>query len=47
VRWSNKFDAICAAVMIWRKKMITDEIKQTVMTRYGEFAETGGNQDSC
>jgi hypothetical protein len=29
------------------KKMITDEIKQTVMTRYGIFAETGGKQESC
>jgi hypothetical protein len=29
------------------KKMITDEIKQEVMIRYGKFAEAGGNQESC
>jgi hypothetical protein len=29
------------------KKMKTEEIRQTVMTRYGNFAETGGNPESC
>jgi hypothetical protein len=29
------------------KKMITEDIRRTVMTRYGNFADTGGNQESC
>jgi hypothetical protein len=29
------------------KNMITEKIRQTVMTRYGKFAETGGNKESC
>ena len=28
-------------------KMIPDEAKQIVMTRYDKFAETGGSKDSC
>ena len=28
-------------------KMILDEIKQVVKIRYGKFAETGGNKESC
>jgi len=28
-------------------KMILDEIKQVVKTRYSKFAETGGNKESC
>ena len=27
--------------------MITDDIKQVVKTRYGRFAEAGGNPESC
>ncbi len=27
--------------------MITEEIKQVVQSRYGKFAETGGNTESC
>jgi hypothetical protein len=30
-----------------KRKMLTEEIRQTVMTRYGNFAETGGNKESC
>ena len=29
------------------KKMIIDEIKQVVKSRYSKFAETGGSKDSC
>jgi hypothetical protein len=29
------------------EKMKTEEIKQTVKTRYGKFAETGGNKEAC
>jgi hypothetical protein len=29
------------------KKMIAEEIRQAIMTRYGNFAETGGNPESC
>jgi len=29
------------------KKMLAEEIRRVVMTRYGNFAETGGNQESC
>jgi hypothetical protein len=29
------------------KKMKTDEINQMVITRYGEFAEKGGNPEDC
>ena len=29
------------------KKMIPDEIKQVVKSRYSKFAETGGSKDSC
>jgi hypothetical protein len=28
-------------------KMITDEIVEVIKTRYGKFAETGGNKKSC
>lgn len=28
-------------------KMKTDEIKLTVKTRYGKFAETGGKKEDC
>jgi hypothetical protein len=28
-------------------KMEVQEIKQTVKTRYGNFAETGGKKESC
>jgi len=27
--------------------MQTEKVRQTVMARYGNFAETGGNRDSC
>ena len=27
--------------------MLTEEIRQVVMTRYANFAETGGNQSFC
>ena len=27
--------------------MLAEDIRQVVMTRYGNFAETGGNQESC
>jgi hypothetical protein len=30
-----------------RKEMKTEEIRQMVKTRYGKFAETGGNKESC
>jgi len=29
------------------KKMIPDEIRQVVKSRYSKFAETGGSKDSC
>jgi len=29
------------------KKMIPDEIKQVVKSRYSKFADTGGSKDSC
>ena len=44
---SNKFDVIRVDVISGVKKMITDEINQMVMTRYGKFAETGGNLEAC
>jgi len=28
-------------------KMITDEIKQVVKSRYAKFAETGGHKEPC
>ena len=29
------------------ENMRTDQIKQMVMSRYGQFAETGGRQEEC
>ena len=29
------------------KKMIPDEIRQIVKSRYSKFAETSGSKDSC
>ena len=30
-----------------KNKMKTDEVKRTVKTRYGKFAEAGGKKEDC
>lgn len=34
---------------MWRKieKMVNEEVKEVVKTRYGKFAETGGKKEAC
>jgi hypothetical protein len=36
-----------ALILKQESDMNTEEIKLTVSSRYGKFAETGGNKDSC
>jgi hypothetical protein len=36
-----------ALILKQERDVNTDEIKLTVSSRYGKFAETGGNKDSC
>ena len=43
----DRYGRLLCYVYLSNGKMLNEEIKQTVKTRYGKFAETGGKKEDC